>query len=83
MIACKVQDQFDGSNKVNDLKGVVGETYADNFSSTGRSVLVAYNEDTGKCVTKEVASPYKSGNKNPKPGTKSQPDWLVWNGFFF
>ena len=83
MIDLKIQDQFDGSNKVAELKAVVGQTYSDNFSSTGRSKLVSYDTEKEICIVEEVASEYKCGNQNPKPGLKSEPAWLVWNGFFY
>ena len=83
MISLQIQDQFDGSNKVEELKAVVGQTYSDNFSSTGRSKLVSYDTEKEICIVEEVASEYKCGNQNPKPGLKSEPAWLVWNGFFY
>ncbi len=83
MIDLKIQDQFDGSNKVAELKAVVGQTFSDNFSSTGRSKLVSYDTEKEICIVEEVASEYKCGNQNPKPGLKSEPAWLVWNGFFY
>ena len=83
MIDLKVQDQFDGSNKVEELKAVVGETFSDNFSSTGRSRLVTYNPGLGYCAVQEVASEYKCGNQNPKPGLWKRDPHVVWNGFFY
>ena len=83
MIDLKIQDQFDGSNKVAELKAVVGQTFSDNFSSTGRSKLVSYDTEKEICIVEEVASEYKCGNQNPKPGLKTEPAWLVWNGFFY
>ena len=83
MIDLKIQDQFDGSNKVAELKAVVGQTYSDNFSSTGRSKLVSYDPEEEICIVEEVASKYKCGNQNPKPGNQRRYAWLVWNGFFY
>ena len=83
MIDLKIQDQFDGSNKVAELKAVVGQTFSDNFSSTGRSKLVSYDTEKEICIVEEVASEYKCGNQNPKPGLRSRKAWLVWNGFFY
>ena len=83
MISLQIQDQIDGSNKVEDLKGVIGQTYSDNFSSTGRSRLVSYNPALGYCAVEEVASEYKCGNQNPKPGLHGRDAHIVWNGFFY
>ena len=83
MIDLKIQDQFDGSNKVEELKAVVGQTYSDNYSSTGRSKLVSYDPEEETCIVEEVASEYKSGNQNPIPGLYGRAAWLVWNGFFY
>ena len=83
MISLQIQDQIDGSNKVEELKAVVGQTFSDNFSSTGRSRLVSYNPGLGYCAVEEVASEYKCGNQNPKLGKETREDWYVWNGFFY
>ena len=83
MIDLKIQDQFDGSNKVEELKAVVGQTYSDNYSSTGRSKLVSYDPEEETCIVEEVASEYKCGNQNPKPGLHGRDAHIVWNGFFY
>ena len=83
MIDLKIQDEINGSNKVEELKAVVGKTYPDNFSSTGRSKLISYDTEEEICIVEEVASEYKSGNQNPKPGNQRRCDWVVWNGFFY
>ena len=83
MIDLKIQDQFDGSNKVAELKAVVGQTFSDNFSSTGRSKLVSYDTEKEICIVEEVASEYKCGNQNPKPGLWKRDPHIVWNGFFY
>ena len=83
MIDLKIQDQINGSNKVEELKAVVGQTYSDNFSSTGRSKLVSYDTEEEICIVKEVASEYKCGNQNPKLGKETREAWYVWNGFFY
>ena len=83
MIDLKIQDQFDGSNKVEELISVVGQTFSDNYSSTGRSKLVAYLPQNDVCIIEEVASEYKCGNQNPKLGKESREAWFVWNGFFY
>ena len=83
MIDLKIQDQINGSNKVEALKAVVGQTYSDNFSSTGRSRLVSYDTEEEICIVEEVASEYKCGNQNPKLGKETREAWYVWNGFFY
>jgi hypothetical protein len=83
MIALSIQDKFDGSTKVQDLREAIGQEFSDNRSSTLRSKLVSVSADGNTCVVKEVASPYKSGNQSPKPGTSKQPSWLTWNAMFF
>ena len=83
MIDLKIQDQFDGSNKVEELKAVIGQTFSDNYSSTGRSKLVAYLPQNDVCIIEEVASEYKCGNQNPKLGKETREAWYVWNGFFY
>ena len=83
MISLSVQDKFDGLNKIGDLRGAIGQEFSDNYSSTCRSVLVSVSADGNTCTIKEVPSPYRSGNQNPKPGLKTQPSWLTWNAIFY
>ena len=78
MISLKDQDEFETqvqgigySSKRDELEAVIGQTYSDNYSSTGESMLMEIRED-GYC-----------GNHNPKEGQALRADWLVWNGFFF
>ena len=40
MIHLQIQDEFNGTTKQQDLMEVVGKTFSDNYSSTGRSRLV-------------------------------------------
>jgi hypothetical protein len=83
MISLSVQDKFDGSSKVAELKAAIGKEYSDNYSSTSRSKLISVSQCGNVCVTVEVPSPYKSGNQTPKGGYFKQPSCLVWNGMFF
>lgn len=83
MIQLSIQDKFDGSTKVQDLRDAIGQEFSDNYSSTLRSRLVSVSADGNTCLTEEVPSPYKSGNQNPKPGTKESPSWLTWNALFY
>ena len=70
-------------NKIEDLREVVGRVFSDNQSSTLRSMLLSVSRCGNVCYTMEIPSPYSFGNKNPKPGMKKQPSWLVWNGIFY
>ena len=70
-------------NKIEDLREVVGRVFSDNHSSTLRSMLLSVSRCGNVCYTMEMPSPYSFGNKNPKPGMKKQPSWLVWNGIFY
>ena len=81
MISLSVQDRFDGSSKVIDLKGAIGKDFSDNYSSTGRSKLISVSEDGNQCVVEEVHSQYN--DRQPKKGSKTQPSWLTWNAMFF
>jgi hypothetical protein len=85
MISLKDQDEFEAqvqgigySSKRDELEAVIGQTYSDNYSSTGMSRLIEIMED-GYCVIEEVdiARLYLKGRRAERP------DWLVWNGFFF
>ena len=81
MINLSVQDKFDGLNKVADLKGAIGKNFSDNYSSTGRSILVSVSADGNTCTVKECRSEYN--DRKPKAGKKTQPSWLTWNAMFF
>ena len=83
MIHLQIQDEFNGTTKQQDLMEVVGKTFSDNYSSTGRSRLVKYLPGNDFCVVEEVASEYKSGNQNPNVGLETREAWYVWNGFFY
>ena len=69
------------SSKVEDLRNSIGCIFSDNHSSTNRSRLVRVSKCGNVCITEEAHSEYSS--KQPVPGTKLQPSWLVWNGIFF
>ena len=83
MISLKDQDEFEAqvqgigySSKRDELEAVIGQTYSDNYSSTGVSRLIEIKED-GYCVIEEV------GRHGASKMRAERPDWLVWNGFFF
>ena len=70
-------------SKVAELREAIGVEFSDNNSSTLRSVLLSVSIDGNTCTTAEVASPYKSGNQDPKPGSFKQPSYLVWTAMFY
>ncbi len=79
MINLSIQDKFDGTNKIADLRNAIGKEFSDNFSSTCRSVLISVSKDGNTCKTKEVAA----YGRQPKPGTKTDVSWRTWNAMFF
>jgi len=70
-------------SKVSELRDAIGVEFSDNYSSTLRSVLLSVSADGNTCTTAEVASPYKSGNPNPKLGSFKQSSYLVWTAIFY
>ena len=81
MLNLSVQDKFDGLNKVNDLRDAIGKDFSDNYSGTGRSILISVSDDGNTCVVKECRSQYN--DRQPKSGKNTQPSWLTWNAMFF
>lgn len=81
MISLSVQDMFDGSNKIGELREGVGNMFSDNRSSTGRSKLIAVSVDGNTCTVEECHSEYN--DRQPKFGYKTQPSWLTWNAMFY
>ena len=81
MINLSIQDEFDGTNKIGDLRGAIGQVFGDNYSSTSNSRLISVSEDGNSCITEEAPSKYN--NRKPKAGRKSSPSWLTWNGMFY
>lgn len=79
MIPLSIQDKFDGSNKIGELRAAIGKEFSDNYSSTCRSILVSVSADGNSCVTKEVAA----YGRSPKKGTRKSPSWLTWNAIYF
>ena len=65
MISLPIQDQFDGSNKVQELRDAIGKTFSDNYSSTLNSKLLSVSKDGTYCVIQECKSKYS--DKTPKP----------------
>ena len=70
-------------SKVKDLQDAIGKDFSDNFSSTGRSVLVDVKKKGGKWVTivKETENEYN--NKKPKKGEREATIGITWNAMFF
>jgi hypothetical protein len=77
-IQLATQDMFDNTDKVGELRSAIGKEFSDNHSSTLRSVLVSVSDDGNRVTTREVPNQYGKPI-TPKPGTKEQPSWLVWN----
>lgn len=70
-------------SKIKDLQKAIGKDFSDNFSSTGRSVLVDVKKKGGKwiAITKETESEYN--NKKPKKGETEATIGITWNAMFF
>ena len=79
MIQLSIQDQFDGSTKVQDLREAIGQEFSDNYSSTLRSKLISVSADGNHCIVDEVTA----YGKKPKEFGKRRPSWLIWNSMFF
>jgi hypothetical protein len=77
-VALSVQDQIDRKGKVGELLGAIGQSFYDNHSSTGRSVLVSVSADGNVCDVREVSN----RDRKPKAGVKKSPSWLIWNSMF-
>lgn len=81
MISLPIQDQFDGSNKVQELRDAIGKTFSDNYSSTLNSKLLSVSKDGTYCIIQECESEYN--DTTPKPQKFKRPSWLIWNGLFY
>jgi hypothetical protein len=81
MIDLSVQDRIDGLGKVEDLRGAIGQTYSDNWSSTGRSRLEGVSRCGNFTWSREVRSEWNT--REPAPGLVKRPSWLTWNGLFY
>jgi len=79
MIALSIQDKFDGSNKVQELRNAIGKEFSDNYSSTLRGRLVSVSADGNHCIIDEV----DAYGKKAKEFGKRRPSWLIWNAMFF
>lgn len=81
MIPLSIQDKFDKLDRVQELRTAIGQSFSDNHSSTGRSILLSVSDDGDSCCTQETVSEYI--NREPQPGIKVSPSWLIWNSIFF
>ena len=84
-----VQDQFNGSSKVADLKDAIGRQYSLRQSSTGWAELNSVSDDGDTCYWKEIDSKWRSkfmcGKYDDKSSqiTHSEPSYISWNKLFF
>lgn len=69
--------------KIKELKAVIGKDFSDNYSSTGRSILVDIKKVRGVwvAITKETQSEYNK--QKPKKGERTATIGITWNAFFF
>lgn len=69
--------------KIKDLQNAIGKDFSDNYSSTGRSILVDVKKKGGKfvAITKEAKSKYN--DKKPKGGEKEASIGITWNAMFY
>ena len=80
MVKLSIQDEFDGSSKVSELRSFIGNTFNDNYSSTGNSKLLELSDSGNTAYTVEVIGTYSK--VEPNQVIKKQPSWLVYNGIF-
>jgi hypothetical protein len=78
MINPKVQDEVNGSNKLEELKSAIGKEFSDNYSPTLRSVLLSVSKCGNICTVISVDAYGKQGGKVSK-----QPSYLTWNALFY
>ena len=80
MVKLSIQDKIDGSSKVEKLRSAIGNTFNDNYSSTGNSKLLELSDSGNTAYTVEVIGTYSKFE--PNQVIKKQPSWLVYNGIF-
>ena len=77
------------SNKIKDLKLMIGESVSENFSPTLRAKLIAIDEtrNGGVCIMEVTPSPYYgswSAQQNHTAGHRyERPIEYVWNAYFY
>lgn len=69
--------------KIKDLQKAIGKEFSDNYSSTGKSILVDVKERDGKfvAITKEAKSQYN--DRTPKKGENTASIGITWNAMFY
>lgn len=69
--------------QIKDLQGAIGQSFSDNYSSTGQSTLVDVKKKGGKwvCITKETESEYN--DRKPKKGETEATVGITWNAIFY
>jgi len=69
--------------KIKDLQKAIGKEFSDNYSSTGKSILVDVKEKDGKfvAITKEAKSQYN--DRTPKKGENTASIGITWNAMFY
>ena len=80
MVKLSIQDEFDGSSRVSELRSAIGNTFNDNQSRTGNSKLLEVSDSGNTAYTVEVIGTYSK--VEPNQVIKKQPSWLVYNGIF-
>ena len=82
-VALSVQDQIDRKGKVGELLGAIGQEFSFNHSSTCRAILLGVSASGNICEVQEVANTSSFlSHREPRPGVKQVPSWLVWNSMF-
>ena len=70
-------------SKIKDLQDAIGQDFSDNYSSTGRSILVDVKKKGGKWVAITQEAPSKYNSKKPKKGETEATVGITWNAMFF
>ena len=89
MIPLQLQDLYDGTNKVQDLKDfqASGKTFSYNGGQTGLARIIGYQPDSGMVDLVEVERTDVRPSSifyGAKPrGEFSMPAGIVWNSIFY
>ena len=84
-----VQDQFNGSSKVADLKDAIGKQETFRQSSTGWAELVSVSEDGNTCYWSEINNKFSTKFMYDQYGDKpsaiihDELSYISWNKLFF
>jgi len=74
MIKLSIQDKFDGTNKIQELRNAIGTTIGDPKYSDKTWILVSVSKSGDRCTLKQK----KGGNS-----TIREHSWRTWNALFF